>query len=49
MSYPNMNGDQELFKVKTKDDEIKEIKIKTEKLDNEISLKYRKIDNAYYK
>ena len=32
-SYPNLNNDPEQLKIETKDDEINNLKIKTEKLD----------------
>ena len=40
---------QELIKITTKDDEIKELKYKTEKHDYENILKSLKIDSDYYK
>ena len=46
---PNMNNDPELLKIKTKDEEIKDLKYKTEKHDHENILKSLKIDNEYYK
>ena len=48
-TYPNLANDQELLKIKTKDDEIKELKFKTEKHDHENILKTRKIDSEIYK
>ena len=39
----------DLLKVTTKDDEIKELKYKTEKHDHENILKSLKIDSDYYK
>ena len=48
-TYPNLNNEPELFKIKTKDDEIKDLKYKTEKHDLENILKSLKIDNDYYK
>ena len=38
-----------MLKIKTKDDEIKNLKYKTERHDNENLLKSLKIDNEYYK
>ena len=38
-TYPNLNNDSELLKIKTKDDEIEELKYKTEKHDHEKKLK----------
>ena len=48
-TYPNLNNDPELLKIKTKDDEIKDLKYETEKHDHENILKSLKIDNEYYK
>ena len=45
--FPNLNNDPELFKIKTKDDEIKDLKYKTEKHDHENILKSLKIDTEY--
>ena len=48
--YPNLkNDDIELLKIKTRDDEIKNLKYQTEKHDYENILKSLKIDNEYYK
>ena len=47
-TYPNLNNEPEMLK-KTKDDEIKDLKYKTEKHDHENILKSLKIDNEYYK
>ena len=47
-TYPNLN-EPELLKIKTRDDEIKNLKYHTEKHDHEIILKSPKIDNEYYK
>ena len=44
-----MNKDPELLKRKTKNDEIKDLKYKTEKHDHENILKSLKIDNEDYK
>ena len=46
-TYPNLNIDPELLKIKTKDDEIKELKNETEKHDHENILKSLKIDKEY--
>ena len=46
--YPNLNNEPELLKIKTIDDEIKNVKYKTEK-HHENMLKSLKIDNQYYK
>ena len=45
MAYPNINGDPELLKVKTKDDQLKELHYKTEKHNHEKILKSLKADN----
>ena len=45
MAYPNINGDAELLKIKTRDDEIKTLKYQTEKHDRENILKSLKSDN----
>ena len=47
-TYPNLNKEPELLKIKTKEDEIKDLKYKTEKHDFENILKSLKIDNEYY-
>ena len=48
--YPNLkNNDIELLKIKTRDDEIKNLKYQTKKHDHENILKSLKIDNEYYK
>ena len=38
-TYPNLNNETKLFKIKTKDDEIEELKYKTEKHGHENILK----------
>ena len=55
-TYPSLNNDPELLKIKTKDDEIKNLKNETENLKNyserhnhENILKSLKFDNEYYK
>ena len=48
-TYPNLKNEPELLKIKTKDDEIKELKHRSEKHDHENILKSPKIDNEYYK
>ena len=45
MAYPNISGDAELLKIKTRDDEIKNLKYQTEKHDFENILKSFKNDN----
>ena len=49
MTYPNINIESELLKIKTRDDEIKNLKYQSEKHDHENKLKSLKIDNEYYK
>ena len=44
-----MNNEPELIKTRTKDDEITDLKYKTEIHDHENILKSLKIDNEYYK
>ena len=48
-TYPDLKNESELLKIKTRDDEIKNIKYQTEKDDHEKILKSLKIDNEYYK
>ena len=48
-SYPNLNNEPELLKIKTRDDEIKNLKYQTEKHCHENILKSLKADNEYYK
>ena len=48
-TYPNMNNNPELLKMRTKNDEIKDLKYKTEKHDHEKGLKCPKIGSEYYK
>ena len=48
--YPNLETDDvELLKIKTRDDEIKNLKYQSEKHDHENILKSLKVDNEYYK
>ena len=48
--YPNLKSDDvELLKIKTRDDEIKNLKYQTEEHDYENILKSLKSDNNYYK
>ena len=49
MTYPNLNIDPELLKVKTRNDEFKNLKYETEKHDHETILKSLKADNEKYK
>ena len=44
-TYPNLNNDPDFLKIKTKGDEIKNLKYRTEKHDHENILKSLKIDN----
>ena len=49
-TYPSLKTDDvELLKIKTKDDEIKELKYRTEEHDHENILKSLKADNEKYK
>ena len=46
---PNINKETELLKIKTRDDEIKNLNLQTVKHDHEKFLKSLKIDNEFYK
>ena len=48
-TYPNINNEAELLKIKTRDDEMKNLKHQTEKHHHENILKSLKVDNEYYK
>ena len=48
-TYPNLYNEPELLKMKTKDDEIKNLKYQREKHDHKNILKSLKIDNESYK
>ena len=48
-NYPDLKNDVELLKIKTRDEEIKNLKYQTEKHDHENILKSLKSDNEYYK
>ena len=48
-TYPDLKNDVELLKIKTRDDEIKNLKYQTEKHDHENILKSLKSDNEYCK
>ena len=48
-NYPDLKNDIELLKIKTKDDQLRELQYKTEKHDHENILKSLKNDNEYYK
>ena len=47
-NYPDLKIEPELLKIKTRDDEIKNLKYQTEKHDYENILKSLKIDNQYF-
>ena len=44
-TYPRINNEPEFLKIKTRDDEIKNLKYQTEKRDHENKLKSLKTDN----
>ena len=48
-NYPDLKNDVELLKIKTRDDQLKELNYKTEKHDHENILKSLKSDSEYYK
>ena len=48
-TYPILNFEPELLKIKTRYDEIKKLKYQIEKHDHENILRSLKIDNEYYK
>ena len=48
-TYPNLNNQPEVLKIKTGDDEIKNLKYHTEELDHENILKSLKNDDEHYK
>ena len=47
-TYPDIKNDVELLKIRSRDDEIKNLKYQTEKHDYENILKSLKSDNQYY-
>ena len=49
MAYPDLKIEPDLSKIKTRVDEIKNLKYQTEKHDHENILKSLKVDNEYYK
>ena len=49
MAYPDLRNEPELLKIKTRDDETKNLKDQTEKHDFENILKSIKSDNESYK
>ena len=48
-TYPDLKNEPELLKIKTRDDEIKNLKYQTEKHDHENIFKSPKIDNENYR
>ena len=48
-TYPDLKNEPELLKIRSRDDEIKNLKYQTEKHDHENILKSLKVDNEYYK
>ena len=48
-TYPDLKNEPELLRIKTRDDEIRNLKYQTEKHDHENILKSLKVDNEYYK
>ena len=48
-TYPDLKNEPELLKIKTKDDQLKELQYRTEKHDHENILKSLKADNENYK
>ena len=48
-TYPDSKKEPELLKIRTRDDEKKNLKSQTEKHDHENILKSLKVDNEYYK
>ena len=48
-THTDLKNETELLKIKTRDDEIKNLKYTEEKYDNENILKSLKVDNDYYK
>ena len=48
-TYPNLNNEPELLKIKTKDDQLRELQCKTERHDLENILKSLKSDSESYK
>ena len=48
-TYPKVNKELELLKIKTRDDEIENLKNQREEHDHQMILKSFKVDNEYYK
>ena len=46
---PDLKNEPELLKIKTKDEQLKEVQYRQEKYDHENILKSLKVDNEYYK
>ena len=46
-TYPNVNNEPEIIKIKTRDDEIKYLKYQTEKHDHDNILKVKKSLKIY--
>ena len=47
-TYPDLKNESELLKIKTRDDQLKELQYKTERHDHENILKSLKNDHEYY-
>ena len=47
--YPDLKNEPELLKIKTRDDENRNLKYQNEKHDHEKILKSLKVDNEYYR
>ena len=48
-TYPDLKNEPELLKIKTKDDQLREVQYRQEKYDHENILKSLKVDNECYK
>ena len=48
-TYPDLKSEPELLKIRSKDDQLKELQYRTEKHDHENILKSLKADNEKYK
>ena len=46
-TYPDLKNEPELLKIKTKDDQLKEVQYRQERYDHENILKPLKVDNEY--
>ena len=49
MTYPKISNDPKLLKIKSKDDQLKELQYRAEKHDFDTILKSLKSDNESYK